>query len=277
MFSKVAKMLTRERDHHKAMQQGAEEAENFKLAPEGGLVYAVKIGVFILLGVYNFKLFYSANPGWLGALTGVIALSVEGLALYCLTYYTRSAGAHKMALGFFAIVLTLFSLVHASLSYFHAERSARWHGVVAVYAESVAFPLLLTLLLLASAILRLTHFRQRVSEEQAKAMVRIQTNRARLLAEGAALRDEAALEQERLNHLEEQIRLEGDYLTGLEKFVQLKEREQQIIARISDPDLREQIARGIGANPKRPALLSRSEGKEADGPKFGRWGNKGVL
>ena len=164
----------------------------------------------------------------------------------CSNNFTRSAGWHQAALGAFGVLLTLFSVTHATISFFRMETSANLSGGVRFYCERVAFPLLFGLLLLAAIIIPALHWRKKIAAEQAKTQVQIASSRARLLAESASMRDESALERERLAQMEEQIKLEGEYITKLEQFARLKEREQAVINSVSDPKLREQIANAIG-------------------------------
>ncbi|MGH9803047.1 MAG: hypothetical protein ACRD82_22005, partial [Blastocatellia bacterium] len=190
-----------------------------------------------------------------GYATAFFALAGEATALYCINNFTRSAGLHRAALGVFGVLLTLFSVTHATISFFRMESNSNLSGGVRFYCERVAFPLLFGLLLLAAIIIPALHWRKKIAAEQAKAQVRIASSRARLLAESAAMRDESTLERERLAQLEEQIKLEGDYITKLEQFARLKEREQDVINSIGNPKLREQIAAAIGQTveaPKKP-------------------------
>lgn len=74
----------------------------------------------------------------------------------------------------------------------------------------------------------------------------IASDRARVAVQSAALRNEALLEHERLAHFEEELRIEGEYVTKLEQFAALKQREMEAINRIGDPELRRQIAQALG-------------------------------
>lgn len=103
----------------------------------------------------------------------------------------------------FAVLLMLFSVTHASISFFRMETRAEYSGPIRFYCECVAFPLLFSLLLLAAIIIPLLHWRRKIAERQALAQVRIASSRALLVADSAAMRDETQLERERLEHFEE--------------------------------------------------------------------------
>src|SRR5262249_13180012 len=156
---------------------------------------------------------------------------------------------HKTALACFGFVLTAFSVTHATLSFFNVAQHAAWGDAINYYAHNVAFPLLFGLLFVSSIAIYLTHFQQKVKQEQARAMIEIETNRVRQIAESVRMRAEAALERDKLAHLEEQMRIEGEYVGKLKAYVRLKQEEIEIVKGISDPALREQVARELGLDP----------------------------
>lgn len=251
----IGQAFAKERESKKQSEEMRQEADNFQLVSDGGYMLLLKYLLFVLFGYYNARLFVVTVPGWEGYATAFFALAGEATALYCINNFTRSAGWHQAALGAFGVLLTLFSVTHATISFFRMETSANLSGGVRFYCERVAFPLLFGLLLLAAIIIPALHWRKKIAAEQAKTQVQIASSRARLLAESASMRDESALERERLAQLEEQIKLEGEYITKLEQFARLKEREQAVINSVSDPKLREQIANAIGKTvdtPKKP-------------------------
>lgn len=237
----IGRGFAREQENQNRAADLREEAASFNLAGDGGYMAALKLVLFALFGYYNARLFIVTVPGWEGYLTAFCALAGEVTALYCLFNFTRSAGAHKAALGIFGGAFTLFSLTHATISFFRMEQQADLSGPIKFYSEKVAFPVLFSLLLLAAIAIPLCHWRKKIAAEQARAQVKIATSRARLVAESANLQHQAQLENERLNNLEERIQIEGRYLEKLEQFARLKEREGQAIGRISDPALRAQI------------------------------------
>ncbi len=176
------------------------EADSFQLATDGGYIKWLKYALFALFGYYNARLFIVTVPGWEGYMTAFFALAGEGTALYCLINFNRSSGNHQAALGVFGALLTLFSVTHATISWFRMEDNARLSGRIRFYCESVAFPLLF----------------------------------------------------ERLAHLKEKITLGNEYVGELENFAKMKQREQEALAGITDPELRKQIAATFGISEIKP-------------------------
>jgi hypothetical protein len=246
LFS-IGQAFSTERQQQRQSNDLQNEADSFELASDGGYLTLLKGVLFALFAYYNARLFIVTVPGWEGYMTAFCALAGEATALYCINNYTRSAGVHRAGLGLFGVLLTVFSITHASISFFRMESGAT-SDRVRFYCENVAFPLLFSLLLLASIIIPLLHWRKMIATEQAKAAVKIASGRAHLLAESAAMRDENALERERLGQLEEQIKLESEYIGKLQQFVQLKEREKAVIESITDSGLRQQVEASMGIN-----------------------------
>src|SRR5262249_53647367 len=250
--------MQRERDNQRQAERNELAASDFKLPTDGGDMLGLKYALFILFGYYNARLFLHTVPGGEGWMTAFFALAGEATALYCLNIYTRTAGGHKTAVGLFGAALTLFSVTHATISFFRIDRHVVASGPVQFYCQRIAFPLLFGLLLLAAIIIPLTHWRKKIAAERARAQTEIETGRARLLAESANLRNESQLERERLRFLEEQLMIEGEYVSKIEQFAQLKEREGQAIESISDPAVREQIAAMLGRSVEiRPTIKHR--------------------
>ncbi len=238
--------MMRARDNQRQADRNEQTAADFKLPTDTGYMLGLKYALFLLFGYYNARLFLQIVPGWEGYLTASFALAGEATALYCLNTYTRTAGGHKIAVGIFGVALTIFSITHATISFFRIDHHEVAGGPIQFYCQRVAFPLLFGLLLLAAVIIPMTHWRKKVAAERAKAQTEIETGRARLLAESANLRNESELERERLKFLEEQLLIEGEYVQKIEQFARLKEREAQAINSISDETLREQIAGMLG-------------------------------
>lgn len=233
-------------EHFQQSKALRKEADSFELATDGGYIRWLKYALFALFGYYNARLFIVTVPGWEGWLTAAFALAGEATALYCILNFNRSAGSHKAALGVFGFLLTLFSVTHATISWFRMEEHAQLSGGIRFYCESVAFPLLFGLLLLAAILIPLSHWRSKVAAAQAKAKVQIETERAELVAKSANMRAENELERERLASLEEKIQIGNEYATKLQQFAQMKQREIAALAGITDPELRRQIAATFG-------------------------------
>jgi hypothetical protein len=241
----VGKAFAAQHQNERESEKIQKEADGYKLASDGGFMTVLKSALFLLFGYYNARLFISTVPGWEGWLTAIFALGGEATAFYCLFNYTRSAGAHKTALGVFGVMLTVFSVTHATISFFKMEQG-RLSSRIHFYAEFVAFPVLFGLLLIASIVIPLCHWRKRVAQEQAAAQVEIQSDRARLVAESAALKNQSALERERLAHLRERIKIGNEYTVELKSFAQMKQSERAALAEVSDPEVRKEIANALG-------------------------------
>lgn len=242
----VGKAFFRQHEQQKQSERLEKEAESFKLASDDGFWLALKLALFVLFAYYNARLFLTTIQGWERWLTAGFALLAEITAFVCLHQFKRSAGAHKMALGFFGTVLILFSFTHATISFFKMENSAQFSGAIRDYSENVAFPLLFGILLAAAIIIPLCHWRQRIAAEQAKQQEEIAVSRARLVGQAALLKDESQLEHQRLEHLRERIRIGNDYVAELESFAVLKQREQDALNRITNPEIRKEIANAMG-------------------------------
>lgn len=259
----IAKGFNQSEEHARESEQLKEEGSSFKIASDGGYIVALKYALFVLFGYYNARLFITTVPGWEGYLTATFALAGEATALYSFNNYKRSEGKHKTALGVFALLLFLFSFTHASISFFRMEHGSL-SDPIQFYCERVAFPVLFGLLLLAAIIIPLMHWRTEVAAEQAKAQARIEKERARLVSESASIRNEATLERERLNGLEEKIKIGNDYVQRLAAYTAMKKRERQVLASIDDPDLRQQLASTFGISLD-TAFASASEPKQFEG------------
>jgi len=261
--------MQRQRENQKQADHNEQAAADFKLPTDGGYMLGLKYALFVLFGYYNARLFVHTVPGWEGWMTAFFALAGEATALYCLNTYVRTAGAHKSAVGLFGAALTLFSVAHATISFFQIDQQAAASGAIEFYCRRVAFPLLFGLLLMAAISIPLAHWRKKIAAEQAKAQTEIETGRARLLAESANLRNESALERARLSFLEEQLLIEGEYVEKIEQFAKLKEREGEAINAISDAALRDQVAAMLGRSAPKQLTQPRAVwrgGQRVDGP-----------
>jgi hypothetical protein len=246
MFERIHDFLDRDGAAARQAQRQERAAKGFKLAPAKGLPYYLKFALFALFGYYNVKLFLTTIPGWEAYLTALFALGLEALAMYCIINFVRSADLHKTTLGITGAVLTVFSFTHATLSFFKVERNAKWQHTIEAYSQNVAFPLLFALLFVGSLAIYLTHFSQKVTQEQARTMVEIETRKAQMVAESHAMRAESQLDREKLTHLEERIELKGRYLQKLGSFLDLQQKERQMVEEIPDEALREEVARALG-------------------------------
>jgi len=264
----IGRRINQESEQKRESDELKQAANNFKLATDGGFIRVVKYLLFILFAYYNARLFIVTVPGWEGYMTAFFALAGEATALYCLENFNRSSGAHQVALGAFGSLLTIFSLTHATISWFRMESGTRISSGVRFYCEYVAFPLLFSLLLLAAIVIPLAHWRRKVANAQAKAQVKIQSDMANVAAESANLRAESTLERERLAHFEERIQLGNEYVEKLRSFAKMKQSEAAALNSIADPELRRQVATSLGITlPDEPT----SAASQQTSPPVVRW------
>lgn len=249
-FSSIGQLLNQQRTRQNESDTLANEAESFKTAKNGGYIVALKYALFFLFGFYNARLFIATVPGWEGYLTAAFALAGETTALWCFNNYPRSTGHHNTALGVFALLLFAFSFTHASISFFRMEHGSLSEPIN-FYCERVAFPLLFGLLLLAAIVIPLCHWSAKVAAEQADAQTKIETSRARLVAESAEMNNQATLERERLKHFKNEIELGNEYVGELKRFATMKRDEQAALDGIPEP-LRSQIASQLGLDLPKP-------------------------
>ena len=83
------------------------------------------------------------------------------------------------------------------------------------------------------------------------------------------MRAQSIVEQARLDRFRERSRRESEYLGEVQKLIAVEERKRSLVAAISDPQLREALARelGIGDAPsapqRRPGFVSQDESPKA--------------
>ncbi len=250
-FFGIGKMLSKQKERQKESEALKTEANNFQLATDGGYLVVLKYALFVLFAFYNARLFLTTIPGWERYMTALFALLGECTALYCFNKFPRSTGSHKKALGVFAVLLFVFCFTHATISFFRMERG-EFSEFIRLYCERVAFPLLFGLLLLAAIIIPLLHWRAKVAAKQAEAQTRIESDRADLVAETATMRNQAALERQRLEHFEEEIKLGNEYVGKLKRYAQMKRDEYDALMDIPEP-MRSQIANQLGLDLSAPS------------------------
>ncbi|OQB32235.1 MAG: hypothetical protein BWY07_01994 [Candidatus Hydrogenedentes bacterium ADurb.Bin170] len=229
------------------------EAANMKLPSDAGYLLFLKYCLFVLFGYYNARLFIVIRPGFEGLFTAFFALAGEATALYCINTFPRTVGAHKWSVGIFGALLTAFSVTHATISFFNLDQHAAASHFITLYCEKIAFPLLFSLLLAAAVVIPLTHWRKKALAARAKAITEIEISKAEVLTETAALQAAALTEQARLDYLTQALAIEAEYVDKVEQYAQLKMRESKALEGISDPKIREEIARLLGRSSIQPA------------------------
>lgn len=252
----IGKGFAQADEHKREAAELRKEAEGFNLAGDGGYIKWLKYSLFCLFGFYNARLFIVTVPGWEGYMTAAFALAGEATALYCINNYNRSSGKHQTALGVFGVLLTLFSVTHATISWFRMENHARLSSGIRFYCEVIAFPLLFGLLLAAAIVIPFLHWRKKIATAQAKAAVEVASARAQLAADSAILKAEATMERERLESIEEKIQIGNEYVNKLQALAKMKERERAALNAISDPELRKQLASEFGITLDEPRPVS---------------------
>jgi hypothetical protein len=224
-----------------------EEAKNQDLAGTGGFLTFVKYAVYSVLAALNWHLFTATIHGIWGQIVGITAILSECFAIYCWRQQTRSAGAHKESLRFFAIAFTVVSFVHGSASLYEISGAGKAIGKpLVIYSQFIAFPLIFSLMILGVCILYYTHWSTEISEARAEALVKNERSRANLLTEKVHLANQMEVERARLAHFEEMVKLEGEYVRGIEQFARVKQRGEEMLNTITDPTVRAQVLSALG-------------------------------
>src|SRR5262245_40309783 len=245
MFDSIKNWLSRT-DRHQADRQKLEaEARDFRL-PSETLPQVFKYLFFIGLGFLNYRLFSHAVPGLWGQATGLVAVMAEAIALYSTHNFSRSAGIFRLSLGASGCVLMAFSMVHGTFSILDLIGVADLSAAVQYYSRIVAFPLLAGLLGVSVVAITMTHPKNVIRLKQAMAHTAIVTGRAKAASELELMRAQSILDQARLDQQRERTRREAEYLSEVEKLIAVEERKRQTVFAISDPVLRESLARELG-------------------------------
>lgn len=248
MFDSVKNWLGR-KSHHQAERQSLEnEAKDFRI-PSEFLPQLFKYVFFVGLGFLNYRLFSHAVPGLWGRATGVVAVMAEAIALYAAHNFSRSSGAFRLALGASGSVLMLFSLVHGTFSILDLIGAADV-AFVGYYSRVVAFPLLAGLVGVSVIAITMTHPRNLIRLKQAAAHTAIAIGRAEAASSLELMRAQSVLDEAQLDRRREQTRREQEYLVEVEKLIQVEERKAAMIGAISNPALREELARELGVDLK---------------------------
>lgn len=247
MFDSIRNWLTRADRHQADIRALEAEARAFRL-PSETLPQIFKYLFFAGLGFLNYRLFAHAVPGAWGQATGAVAVMAEAIALYSTHNFSRSAGLFRASLGLAGGCLMAFSLVHGTFSILDLVGVADISDAVRVYSRLVAFPLLAGLLGLSVVAITMSHPKNIVRLRQALAHTAIVIGRAQAASELELMRAGSAVEQARLDRFKERARRESEYLGEVEKLIAVEERKREMVAAISDPTLREALARELGVD-----------------------------
>jgi hypothetical protein len=233
------------KERQQADRQNLEnEAKDFKI-PSETLPQVLKYIFFIGLGFLNYRLFAHAVPGVWGQATGVAAVMAEAIALYSTHNFSRASGAFRVALGICGTLLMTFALVHGTFSIFDLIGIAEVSETVREYSRLVAFPLLAALVGLSVIAITMTHPKNIIRLKQAAAHTRVAVGRAKAASDLEVMRAESVLDKARLDRRREQTKLEQEHLLEIEKLIQIEERKYAMVAAISNPRLREELAREL--------------------------------
>jgi len=175
-----------------------------------------------------------------------VAVIAEAIALYSLHYFSRSAGLFRMALGASGFLLMAFSLAHGTCSIFDTIGVLEVSDVVRLYARIVAFPLLAGLVGVSVIALTMTHPKNIIRLKQAAAHTRIAIGKAETASELELMRSQSVLDRAKRDQHRERIKFEEEELADLQRLIAVEERKAELVARISNLQLRESVARELG-------------------------------
>jgi hypothetical protein len=234
------------------------EARAFPLAQTGGFLAVVKYAVFAILASLNFHLFYTHVPAYWGVLLGCTALLFEACTVYFWNQQNRSAGRHKRALQIFAVTFTVTSFVHGCAALYQlSEVGPDLAGPIIIYSKYVAFPLLFGLMIGAVCVTHYLHWSTQVSEARAAALLEVERGRAELITETVAMDHAFQIEQARLDHFRRRVLHEEEYVGEIEKYAQVKQRGERVLASISDPDTKRELYSALGRTTSETPMVRR--------------------
>lgn len=244
----VGRSLHESHQKEERKQSETKAADQHDLVGPGGYMTVVKYAVYAVLAALNLRLFLETlGYGVWGVAVGVVAILTEGTAIYCWRNQIRSAGFHRKAMIFFAVAFTALSLAHGCASLWELSGAGKSLGnALWVYSYFVAFPLMFGLLVVCVCVLFVSHWQTKISKERANAQLEIAKNDAQLRIEKSRLRQSMEVEESRLDHLKAMVGMENQYVESLEDLVVVKERQQQALARITDPDIRDEVFAALG-------------------------------
>jgi hypothetical protein len=226
----------------------------------GGWLTIAKIIAGVALAFWNIRLFVHTIPGWRGWITGLMAASLEYTAFYCVTNFTRTVGFHKFLMGFWAIVLMGFSLVHATLSIIDFT-GYTWPSPEALqfYSHAIAFGLLMFLLVVSVVSLEMGHWMGALMNQQARSTIEGLGDRACTLIDQTKMYNAAESAYLKAQLFESRTQLEEDLRPVFERRANLLQDRDALLDSLDDADIRKQLRGEIDqllAGSPRPALPS---------------------
>lgn len=250
-FLKLGEKLSGENDAEARQAEMLDEAQNYKLANNGGYLTVVKYALFGMLALLNFRLFASAVPGVWGWLVGLMAVMMEGFAVYCWNNQGKSEGKHRIALIGFCIAFTVVSLAHGAASIYelvntHVSLGPSIKDYVFWYSHVVAFPLIFGLMIVALFVIGFTHYQAKISKERAKAHVEIEKGNADLATKTAKLKQEAELAEQQILFEKRKLQVKMQMSGILSDTLAEETRQIQMLRDTPDPTIRQKLAEMLG-------------------------------
>jgi hypothetical protein len=239
---------------HRSAQDA--EIKNYTLAGKGGWLTYCKWMVCVLLAVWNANLFVSTIPGWMGRFTAFVAVNLELTVLYCVHNYTRSVDDHKKWLGRFAVILGLFSLIHAVFAIVHHTGYAGPSHLIDFYSHVLALPIIVILLSVTVATLAMKHWSAEVIMDLAVSKLDSLRNRARVLMEQHRLLDAQELSELKAELFDQETALKITLIPIVRRRIEASEQLEQMIEEIDDPVLKREVRRDFDALSSRPLAAS---------------------
>ncbi len=244
MLDSIKNWLNRDEEANTDKQILEAEAKEFKI-PSETLPQIFKYVFFVGLAFLNYRLFAHAVPGIWGQATGCAAVMCEAIALYATHNFSRSSGWFRLSLGVCGSLLMGFALVHGTFSILDLIGIADVSETVRDYSRLVAFPLLAALLGLSVIAITMTHPKNIIRLKQAAAHTAIVVGRAKAASQLELMRAQSIVDQAKLDRRREATKREQEMLVEVEKLVQVEERKYALVAGISNPKLREELAREL--------------------------------
>jgi hypothetical protein len=178
-----------------------------------------------------------------------VAIGVEITALYCVHNYTRSIDEHKLWLGRFAVILGVFSLMHAVLAIVdHTGYAGAGAGrFINFYSHVLALPAIVILLSVTTATLSMKHWSAEVIKDLAVSKLDSLKNRARVLMEQHRLLDAQELSELKAELFDQETALKIALIPIVRRRIEASEQLEHMIEEIDDPTLRREVRRDFDA------------------------------
>jgi hypothetical protein len=222
-----------------------EQIRHFKPLLQKWWVQAVVWAVSIALAAWNAILFLTVIPGWMGRITALMAICVEGTALWCVFNYPRGVDSHKTWMGRIAIGLGCFSLLHAIFSVVHFTGYGSGWWFVEFYSNVLAMPIIVVLLSVSTAILTMTDPESKVLAALSKVRHQTMINRADLMVNKEHMAANAELQAMKAKMFEIENTIAEVLIPLIEERGEIRERTNGIIAGISDSRVRAELQEAL--------------------------------